>query len=185
MSNKDVLIEILTKNKTRKNIEENIEILISIIPEIKPMIGFEHKHPHHNLDVWQHTLKVIENLDTNDLELNMAGLLHDIGKPFAYQDEEVRHFHGHPEVSAVMTKEILERLEFDENFIEKITYLVRTHDTIINPNSLDNSYELIQKRLKLQYADARAHHPDKIQKRIDFLNTIRMKLKRTVSMQER
>ncbi len=28
----------------------------------------------------------------------MAALLHDIGKPFAYQDEEVRHFHGHPQV---------------------------------------------------------------------------------------
>ena len=48
----------------------------------------------------------------------MAALLHDIGKPFSYQDEEVRHFHGHPEVSADMTEEILKRLGYSKDFID-------------------------------------------------------------------
>ena len=185
MSDKDKLIQILSGENVKGDIENNLDTLLLIIPEIKNMIGFKHNHPHHNLDVWQHTLKVIENLSTDDVELNMAGLLHDIGKPFSYQDEEVRHFHGHPEVSYEMSKTILRRLEFDEDFIKRVTYLVRTHDTIIDTDNLDNSYDLVNKRLQLQYADAKAHHPDKIKKRIDFLNEIREKLKRPLLVQER
>lgn len=159
-------------------LDKNIEYLTKFIPEIKNMIGFEHKHPHHHLDVWQHTLEVIRNLNSTDIELNMAGLLHDIGKPFSYQDEEVRHFHGHPEVSYEMTKQILSRLNYDEEFIGRVAYLVRKHDTPIDVNNLDNTYEMIQKLLKLQYADAKAHHPDKVGKRIRYLDRIKEDLEK-------
>ena len=108
----------------------------------------------------------------------MAGLLHDIGKPFSYQDEEVRHFHGHPEVSYEMTKQILSRLNYDEEFIGSVAYLVRKHDTPIDVNNLDNTYEMIQKLLKLQYADAKAHHPDKVGKRIRYLDKIKEDLEK-------
>lgn len=169
--------KILTSENIVEAIDENMGILLSSIPEIKNMIGFEHRHPHHHLDVWQHTLLVMKNLDTKDLELNMAGLLHDIGKPFSYQDEEVRHFHGHPEISFEMAKQILTRLGYDKAFIDRVSYLVKTHDTIIDPNNLDNKFELVQKRLRLQYADAKAHNPDKVGKRIAFLDNIKNELK--------
>lgn len=159
-----------------ESISENMESLLALIPEIKNMIGFEHKHPHHHLDVWQHTLEVLKNLNSKDLELNMAALLHDVGKPFSYQDEEVRHFHGHPEVSCKMTKQILTRLGYDKEFIKRVSYLVETHDTIIEPSNLDSSSEMIQKRLQLQYADAKAHHPDKIEKRLKFLDCVKAQL---------
>lgn len=171
------LDEILSKNNAADAINENIDEVLELIPEIKNMIGFEHKHPHHHLDVWQHTLAVVRNLETTDAELNMAGLLHDIGKPFSYQDEDVRHFHGHPKMSCEMTKRILTRLGYDREFIKRVSYLVETHDTVIDPNNLDNSLTMVQKRLKLQYADARAHHPDKIAKRINFLDSINEQLK--------
>ena len=75
------------------SLPENQESIFKYIPELESMVGFEHRHPHHNLDVWKHTLAVLENLkDETDIELKMAGLLHDIGKPFSYQDGEVRHF---------------------------------------------------------------------------------------------
>lgn len=168
--------EILKGNNVADSINENIEYLLTLIPEIKDMIGFEHKHPHHHLDVWQHTLEVLRNLNTKDLELNMAALLHDIGKPFSYQDEEVRHSHGHPEISCKMTQQILTRLGYDEKFIKRVSYLVATHDTVIDPNNLDNNFEMIGKRLQLQYADAKAHHPDKVEKRIRFLDGIKKQL---------
>lgn len=181
---KTKLDEILMSENVPEAINKNMEYLEIIMPEIKNMIGFEHRHPHHHLDVWQHTLEVLRNLDSKDLELNMSALLHDIGKPFSYQDEEVRHFHGHPEVSFEMSKQILTRLGYDERFIQRVTYLVETHDTKIDPNNLDNRLEMVQKRLQLQYADARAHHPDKIQKRINFLDDINKQLQ-TLDKDER
>ena len=173
---KSKIEEILTDNNVSEAVNENIEELVELIPEIKNMIGFEHKHPHHHLDVWQHTLEVLKNLKTKDLELNMAAFLHDIGKPFSYQDDEVRHFYGHPEVSSKMAQQILTRLRYDEDFIKRVLYLVETHDTIIDPNNLDNSLQMIHKRLRLQYADAKAHHPDKVEKRIKYLDGIKAKL---------
>lgn len=157
-------------------VAEKTDFLVEYIPEIKYMIGFEQKHPHHNLDVWEHTKKVIDGLKNADLETKMAGLLHDIGKPFSYQDEEIRHFHGHAKESFRMSKEILKRLEYDDDFIENVGYLVSMHDTIIDPNNLNNSIEMTKKLLQLQYADSKAHHPDKIKKRIDFLDSIEKKI---------
>ena len=173
LSNVKFLIDtLLTGNNVAESICKNIELFLTLMPEIKYMFGFEHNHPHHHLDVWQHTLEVLNNLCVNDLELNMAALLHDVGKPFSYQDKEVRNFHGHCEISCEITKKILKRLGYNKEFIHNVTYLVKTHDTIIEPNNLDNNYEMVRKRLKLQYADAKAHHPDKIQKRIKILNNI-------------
>ncbi len=154
------------------NIQDNLDFIIQEIPEVTYMIGFEHKHPHHHLNVWEHTVQVIENVESNDIEIKMAALLHDIGKPFSYQDEEVRHFHGHPKISAQMAEAILKRLGYDESFIQDVCYLVKMHDTKIDPYHLDNTYEMIQKRLKLQYADAKAHAPEKIGKRIKLLNIV-------------
>ena len=167
------------------SVRDKQNIVVTYIPELKSMMGFEHKHPHHHLDVWNHTLVVLDNLsDSNMLDLKMAGLLHDIGKPFSYKEEEVRHFHGHPEVSAKMCKEILERLGYDENFISNVYYLVRKHDTPIDIDNLDNNDEMIRKLLKLQYADAKAHHPDKITKRIEFLDNIREQFEEKVKVKE-
>ncbi len=173
---KDKIQKILSGTNAAESLEKNDEDLLKIIPEIRNMINFEHRHPHHNLDVWQHTLAVIRNLNTDDFELNMAALLHDIGKPFSYQDDEVRHFHGHPEKSYQMTISILTRLGFDKEFIDRVAYLVRSHDTVIDCNNLDSSYELIKKRLKLQYADARAHNPNTVEKRVKFLDSIKKQL---------
>jgi len=53
---------------------------------------------------------------------------------------------------------------------------VLNHDTVINTDNLDNSMEMIQKRLKLQYADAKAHSPDKVAKRIHILDEISKRL---------
>ena len=173
---KEEIQKILTETNAAETLSKNIEDLLKLIPEIKSMINFDHRHPHHNLDVWKHTLAVIRNLNTDDFELNMAALLHDIGKPFSYQDDEVRHFHGHPEKSCQMTISILTRLGYDKQFINRVAYLVNTHDTIIDPNNLDSTYEMIEKRLKLQYADALAHHPNTVEKRVKLLDKIEKQL---------
>ena len=171
------LKEMLQKDDVAAELAANIEELINIIPEFKEMIGKNHKHPHHHLTIDKHTFEVIRNLNTKDLELNMAGLLHDISKPIQYQEDgEVRHYRRHPEVSYIMTVQILTRLGFDKDFIDRVSYLVRKHDTIIDINNLDNTYEMIEKLLTLQYADARAHAPETVEKRIKILDGIKREL---------
>lgn len=162
----------LSSGPVVQNITTNLNCFITLIPEIQNMIGFEPKHPHHYLDVWEHTLEVIRKLNTLDLELNTAALFHDIGKPFCYQEGEVRHFYGHPEISEEIARRTLLKLDFDLNFIDRVSYLVKTHNTPINPKQLDNDLELIKKRLELQYADAKAHHPAKVEQRINKLDAI-------------
>ena len=56
------------------NIKENESILVGYIPEIQSMIGFDHKHPHHHLDVWEHT-KLALSLSNNDIDVRLALLL--------------------------------------------------------------------------------------------------------------
>lgn len=146
------------------------------------MIGFEHKHPHHCYDVWEHTIKAVQK-SRPDLQIRLALLLHDIGKPYSYVEGEdgVRHFPGHPEKSAQMSREILTRLGYEQKEIDEICYLVEHHDTIIDVNNLKiNNIELIKKQLYIQYCDAYAHHPNHIVKRIKKLDEIKEKLQEKI-----
>ena len=115
-------------------------------------------------------------MHSDDFELVLAGLLHDIGKPYQYQEGEVRHFHGHPKKSAEISERVLDRLDFDSTTKKNVVYLVLTHDTVIDPENLDNTIPLIDKRLQLQYADARAHTPNTVPKRIALLNDIKRRI---------
>jgi len=169
------LQEILLSDDVVKFINDNIDDLLLIIPEIKYMIGFEYNHPHHHLDVWNHTLLAL-SLSEKDFDIRLCLLLHDIGKPFSYQDEEVRHFRNHAKVSSNMSREILKRLEFDDEYIEYICYLIKNHDTLISDEEIDNNYDLCLKLIEIQKCDALAHHPDKLERRKKYIETINKKL---------
>lgn len=165
---------LLSKNIV-ESINNNLDYLLQIIPEIKYMIGFEHNHPHHHLDVWNHTLLAL-SLSKDDFDIRLTLLLHDIGKPFSYQDEEVRHFRNHAEVSSNMSKKILRRLNFDDKYIDYICYLIKYHDTPITDEQMANNYDLCLKLYEIQKCDALAHHPDKLERRKKYIEETRKKL---------
>lgn len=173
---KEKIHKILLSEDVVSSIKENISYLIEIIPEIKDMIGFEHNHPHHHLDVWNHTLLAL-SLSQKDFDIRLVLLLHDIGKPHSYQDDEVRHFKGHPEKSSEMSKEILKRLKFKEDEIYKICYLIETHDIPITNKEIEEKLELSITRFKIQCCDALAHNPKKLEKRINYLLLVYEKIK--------
>ena len=169
------LQSILLSDDIVKSINDNMNDLLFVIPEIKYMIGFEHNHPHHHLDVWNHTLLAL-SLSEKNFDIRLCLLLHDIGKPFSYQDEEIRHFKNHPMVSAKMSEEILHRLGYNEEYINLICYLIEKHDTPISSELIENNYELCLKLYEIQRCDALAHHPDKLEKRKKYIDEIHKKI---------
>lgn len=166
------LEKLLNEEFILDSINNNIEYLFDLIPELKCIVGFEHKHPHHHLNVWAHTLYAL-SLAPVDFEIRLVLLLHDIGKPHCYQEGEVRRFIGHPAVSREIAQKILERLHYDSTFIEEVCYLIEFHDAPISLKEVQENKELAYKRYIIQYCDAYAHHPSKLEKRIKYLHKVK------------
>ncbi len=104
-------------------------ILSQILPELEKMKGVAQPSEFHaEGDVWEHTLLCLKNMGTKkDYILAWALLLHDIGKPDAY---EVRHritFYRHTKISADLTEAICDRLKFPKKEKEEIVWLVKNH----------------------------------------------------------
>ena len=175
------LIENLLLSRYLK-IDANKQKIFKIIPELKATEGFNQKHPHHCYDVWEHTMESLKR-SKPDLQIRIALLLHDIGKPYSYQEDgDIRHFKGHPQKSAEMAEKILRRLGYSEKEIEDICYLIKNHDTLIDINKInENNIELTKKLLYIQYCDAYAHAPEHIEKRIKKLDIILEQLEKIVN----
>ena len=168
MSPIDLLMKWLMDDDAAGALRDNLDELLTMIPELMPCVGFDHRHPHHHLDVWEHTLLVISNTSAK-AELRLAALFHDVGKPQACVEGEVRHFYGHPKHSACICRDVLVRLGIDDQTLERVEWLVRWHDTAFDSISEPNN-ELLPLLYALQSADTYAHAPDKIAKRVDYLN---------------
>ncbi|MBQ2946757.1 MAG: HD domain-containing protein [Bacilli bacterium] len=173
---KKELEKILLKDDIVKSIEDNKEILLAIIPELNDMIDFEHNHPHHHLDVWNHTICAL-SYSYKDFDLRLCLLLHDIGKPHSYQDGDVRHFKGHPKASSNISRTILNRLGYEKDYVEEICYLIENHDNPLTYYDILDNFDLTLKRYLIQYCDALAHNPEKLEKRIKYLKSTLEKFK--------
>ena len=105
------------------------DVIAVPLPELKAMFGFEQHNPHHDKDVWHHTIAVVKNIAPEPV-LRWAALLHDVGKPscFSLSEDGVGHFYGHAEKSTELTAEVLARLRFDNAGQDRIVRLVRYHD---------------------------------------------------------
>lgn len=106
------------------------DVFALFIPELKNMLDFPQKNPHHDYDVFGHTVHAVENCNSDDLTVRLAVFFHDFGKPHSYQDGEdgIRHFKGHGRVSADMTDVIMKRLKFDNETRNNVVQLVYYHD---------------------------------------------------------
>lgn len=105
------------------------DVIAVPIPELAPMFGFEQHNPHHDKDVWEHTIAVVDSIQPQPV-LRWAALLHDAGKPqcFAIGDDGLGHFYGHAAKSTSIADSVLGRLRFDNASRERIVRLVRYHD---------------------------------------------------------
>jgi tRNA nucleotidyltransferase (CCA-adding enzyme) len=107
------------------------DIITVIIPELECCIGFDQHNRYHKHTVYEHILSVVDFCDTDEFVIKMAALLHDIGKPSTYTEDEEGHghFYGHPEASYEISKEILsKRLRLSNDQYNEILLLVKYHD---------------------------------------------------------
>lgn len=97
------------------------------LPELSATIGFEQGGRHH-YPLFEHLLLCCDAIE-NKLELRLAALLHDVGKPESVvrHDDEIVHFHDHDELGARLVREALTRLRFPRRTIEHVSHLVRHH----------------------------------------------------------
>jgi len=108
-----------------------LNVLKYIIPELEITVGIE-QNGAHIYDVWEHSLRSLQHSADKGLalEVRLAALLHDIGKPKSRREAENTDkwtFYGHDVISGRMVEKILENLKFSRKIIEKTTKLVRYH----------------------------------------------------------
>jgi len=108
---------------------QELGLLKCIIPELEEGLNIT-QNKEHVYAVWEHNLRALKHASEKDfsLEIRMASLFHDIGKPRAKRGEGPDStFYNHEVIGARMTAQILSRLRFSKKFIEKVTSLVRWH----------------------------------------------------------
>lgn len=99
------------------------------LPELDRAMETPQNHPHHCYNVGEHILHSLKTVRA-DKVLRLAMLFHDIGKPetMTADQEGITHFHGHAQVSADMAGEIMRRLKFDNDTMNRVCRLVLYHD---------------------------------------------------------
>lgn len=102
-------------------------LLHHIIPELEEGIGVG-QNLHHVYTVWEHNLRALETCPSKKLDVRLAALLHDVGKPKTKRGDGLHStFYNHDHVGARMARTITTRLRYPKDTIEKVTLLVDNH----------------------------------------------------------
>lgn len=134
---RDEFVKLIMSENPRAGLTLLVETGLAeyVLPEI-PKLKLEIDEHHHHKDVYEHTLKVLEQaialedrLGGPNLVIRLAALLHDIGKPKTRELIEGGgvSFHHHEVVGARMAKERLKTLRFSNDVISDVSSLVFLH----------------------------------------------------------
>ncbi len=111
-------------------------ITAQIFPEFDVCMETGQNNPHHCYSVGEHILHTLSYVEP-DKTLRLSLLFHDIGKPetLTVDEQGITHNHGHAAVGEEMAVNILKRLKFDNDTIDKVRKIVRYHDRKIESNA--------------------------------------------------
>lgn len=109
-------------------------VIIQVIPELGPCVGFDQHSRHHKYDVFTHTAQVVTGVPV-ELPLRWAALLHDVGKCacFTLDEQGQGHFYGHAGIGGEMADAILRRLKAPTQLRQQVVTLVAQHMTYPEP----------------------------------------------------
>ncbi len=161
------LKKLLCGKNVFKILTEYPDVICTVIPELAPSVGFEQNNPHHIYDVYTHTARSVEQIKAAP-HLRLAALLHDIGKPYTYSEENgVGHFYGHGEKSVELAETVLKRLKSDTRTLKAVSLLIKHHDPVIptEKTAIQRKMrrltpEVLYDLLELKGADNLAQAPD-------------------------
>ena len=130
---RDELEKIILSSAPARGIEllHETGLLQFIIPEIE--VGYDVTQSHHHYygpynTVYKHLIASLEKCPSSKLEVRLAALLHDVGKPETKRGQgEHATFHNHEYASARIAEKILKRLRFQTKIIDQVVLLVRNH----------------------------------------------------------
>ena len=129
----DEILKILSHQKPSIGFKILMEtgILEIIFPELSHLTGIEQRDDHHHKDVFNHTMKVLDNISrmTDNPLLRFTALVHDIGKPQVkrFIDGVGWTFHGHEIIGVRMLKHIIPRLRLSNQYLKYCQKLTGLH----------------------------------------------------------
>lgn len=158
---RDELDKLLCGSGCRQTLMRFSDVIACIIPEIAPCIGFEQFSKYHKYDVYEHTVRAVEAVGEQDLEIRRTMLLHDIGKPrcFTLDENGQGHFKNHAYIGAELARSIMKRLKYDSASVKVTELLIRHHsDKIYGEKQIKHALselgdELFFKLIKVKTAD--------------------------------
>lgn len=98
-------------------------VLAHIWPELLEGDGVT-QNRWHRFDVWRHALATLDAAPKGEPLVRLASLLHDVGKP---RTKDGPHFYRHEIEGEGMARQMLARLRFPTETIERVSRLVRHH----------------------------------------------------------
>lgn len=106
----------------------NILLLIDSLKYIFPSLCLCYESSDHGVfhqeDIYTHNMLVGDSISYKNPLLKLSGYLHDIGKPYVYEDG---HFYDHEKYGMDLCQAELKYLKFSNDEIEYISNLVRCH----------------------------------------------------------
>jgi len=159
-------------------------LLFLIVPELKEGWLFTQYHPSHQYTVLDHTFEALRYTPSS-IEVRLAVLLHDVGKPrcFSRGEDGRGHFYGHDQLGALMAERILKRLRYEKRLIRSIATLIREHmlNLSMGPAGMRRliarvGRELIPELLVVRQADFLAHSTLIIEQDLDDFERFRERL---------
>lgn len=140
--NKILLCDIKYGERSAQKVFHGLELfdgvgaLDVILPELAYGRGLKQKPTHHRYDVLNHSLHTASETCPT-LVMRLAGLLHDVGKPYVHAETGTMHRHNY--VGENISREILQRLHYDRRTIEEVAFIVHHHMYDLNNRAKDST----------------------------------------------